>query len=120
MSTTSELAAVLLLAVLVEMLVEYFVQPLLPARREPPAPWWATVPYARYAAAVAGVGLCLVYRLDLLAILVPSLRPGPSPLVASYAGMVLTGLLISRGANYLHDWLANPLFDRLGAARRGE
>ena len=54
----------------------------------------------------ARVALCIAYRLDVLAML--SLR-----IPATYLGMALTGLLVSRGANYLHDWIANPILNRL-------
>jgi hypothetical protein len=108
MDTAGELTIILIFAVVVEMLVEYLVKPLIP---EPPAdhlvqPFWTTIPYARYAAAIAGVALALWYQIDVLAMLWPQY-------VASYVGMVLTGLLISRGSNYVHDWIAQPLFKEL-------
>ena len=107
MTTASELTTVLLFAVLVEMLVEYFVKPLLPQPEEDAEPqWWQTLPYSRYAAATLGVALCIAYRLDILAMLALDIR-------ATYLGMALTGLLISRGANCLHDWIANPIVKRL-------
>ena len=76
------------------------------SRSEGPPPFWATLPYARYAAALAGVGLCIHYQLDVLSMMFPQY-------VANHVGMILTGLLISRGSNYLHDWIANPVVKRL-------
>ncbi len=58
------------------------------------------------------IRLGVAYRLDILAMLalgIPNLNNGSG----TYLGMALTGLLISRGANYLHDWIANPLIGRL-------
>ena len=106
MSTASELTIILVFAVLVEMLVEYFGKPLIPTTDQDPPPMWTTLPYARYAAALAGVLLCIYYQLDVLAMLFPQYA-------ANYVGMILTGLLISRGSNYLHDWIANPLIRSL-------
>ena len=108
MQTAGELTIILIFAVIVEMLVEYLVKPLIP---QTPAdrldtPFWTTIPYARYAAALAGVGLALWYHIDVLAMLWPQYT-------ASYVGMALTGLLISRGSNYVHDWIAQPLFKEL-------
>jgi len=109
MQTAGELTIILVFALLVEMLVEYFVKPLIPHSEQDPAPWWATIPYARYAAALAGVGLCVYYQLDILSMMFPAYA-------ANYVGMILTGLLISRGANYVHDWLAKPLFGGMSSA----
>jgi hypothetical protein len=106
MFPTGELTSVLIFAILVEMLVEYFVKPLLPKSDAQPAPWWSNLPYCRYAAALAGMGLSIYYQLDILSMMFPQY-------VANYVGMILTGLLVSRGANYVHDWIADPLFERL-------
>lgn len=43
----------------------------------------------------AGIALCVVYRVDLLAEL---------GLQASIVGQVLTGALVGRGADYLHNF----------------
>lgn len=106
MQTAGELTIILIFAVIVEMLVEYLVKPLIPKAVQDPPPFWTTIPYARYAAALAGDGLALWYQIDVLAMLWPQYA-------ASYVGMVLTGLLISRGSNYVHDWIAQPLFKEL-------
>jgi len=52
----------------------------------------------RYSAAIVGVGLCLVYAMDLLALVGLTAR-------APYVGEVLTGLLIGRGANFVNDFV---------------
>jgi hypothetical protein len=108
-----ELTVILIFAILVEMLVEYFVNPLLPSTsRFPPGaalPLWTTLPYARYAAAIAGVALAIYYQLDVLSMLFPQYVP-------DYVGMVLSGLVISRGANYVHDWIADPLVKQIAGS----
>jgi hypothetical protein len=107
MPNATTITIILVLSVLVEMLVEYFLKPLVPQPKDDAnPPWWATIPWARYAAALVGIGICLWYGLDILSIMFPTMA-------ASYVGMILTGLLISRGANYLHDWIANPVLERL-------
>ena len=110
MSTTGELTILLVFAMLVEMLVEYLFKPLIPSQPVgeglAPAPWYHRLPYARYAAALVGVGLAIYYQLDLLSMLFPDY-------LANLVGMILTGLLLSRGANYLHDWIANPIVKTL-------
>ncbi|MCZ7568957.1 MAG: hypothetical protein M5U01_10275 [Ardenticatenaceae bacterium] len=77
------LAIIFTLAVVVEALVEYFGTPV-PSEYKP------------YLAAVVGVGLCVAYDADLLALL------GFAATVP-YLGSILTGLLIARGSNYLND-----------------
>jgi hypothetical protein len=118
---TTDLAAatgILILATVVEALVEYFLRPLF-------KPWVeGTPPVAsltaeegqdppkktddrvtdrdlalRYTAALVGVVLCCVYAVDLLAV---AGLVSPMPLV----GYVVTGLLIGRGANFVHDFAA--------------
>jgi hypothetical protein len=104
MTQIADFAAVLTLAVLVEMLVEYFGQPLLHFLKRS-VPKVAGLPLARYASAIAGVALCLAYQLDALSLMIAGLQP-------SLAGMIVTGFLIARGSNYVHDWIANPIFRR--------
>lgn len=110
MESAGQLTIILVFAVLVEMLIEYFIKPIIPQTEDPDPAWYYTLPYARYAAAVAGVALCLVYQLDVIALLFGGVVRLQS---WSYVGMVLTGLLISRGANYVHDWIANPILTRI-------
>jgi hypothetical protein len=120
MDPVAQLATVALLATLVEMLVEYFLKPLLPKEQPElsslagppgqasqvtapcgvPAPsrWWSIVPWSRYVAALAAVALALAYNVDVLSMMIPGVVP-------SLAGVILTGLVISRGSNYVHDLL---------------
>ena len=57
-----------------------------------------------YVAALAGVGLAFYYRLDLLA-LIGQLEPSP-------VGFLLSGLIIGRGANYLHDFVSRYILQQ--------
>ena len=103
MQTAGALTIVLMFAVLVEMFVEYFVAPAIPKPTDPAAPtWYERLPWKRYAAAGAAIAISLWYQLDVIALLFPGYA-------ASYIGMILTGLVVSRGANYVHDWIANPI-----------
>ena len=85
------IAAVLGLALLCESLTEYFFAPLL-------AKFRINKGYLRYISALVGVGLCLLYGVDALSGLL-DLSPRFAPL-----GEVLTGLVLGRGANYVHDF----------------
>lgn len=97
---------ILILAVIVEALVEYFVAPAVkPEGNEPPDPAgvdWRSMGL-RYSAAAIGVALCIVYRCDLLSM---AGLHSPYP----WVGWLVTGLLIGRGANFVNDfastWLA--------------
>jgi hypothetical protein len=77
------LGIIFALAVLVEGLIEYFAQPV-------------QSQYKPYVAALLAVVLCVAYHADLLAALGYAAE-------VPYVGNVLTGLMISRGANYLND-----------------
>ena len=57
-----------------------------------------------YVAAIAGVGLAIFYQLDLLALI--------GELAPSTVGYVLTGLIIGRGANYLHDFVSTYILQK--------
>jgi hypothetical protein len=118
------LTIILVLAAITEGLVEYLIRPLVkPWRRaEAPAPVGPSTAVGtkvgeaapsivegphdlilRYAACLVGVALCVLYDADLLGLL--GLTP-PWP----WVGPIITGLLIGRGSNWLHDfagrWLA--------------
>ena len=99
--------AVLFLAFLAEGLTEYLARPILdgltspdPDASPPPAggteggyvkPLWL-----RYVACLAGVGLALAFRADLFAAVgLAAINP--------WIACVLTGILIGRGSNYVHD-----------------
>jgi hypothetical protein len=102
------LAVIFLLAFLVESLVEYFVGQLfdrLPALQ--PYKW-----LLMYVAAAVGVGGAFLFGFDLLYLLGNYLgAEWPALASPSWYGMALTGLAISRGANYLHD-LVGKYFSR--------
>lgn len=86
----NQLAIILILAVLVEGIVEHYGGQLLPTTVKP------------YAAAALAVALCLAYGADLFGLF-------GLPHVA-YVGEILTGLVVGRGSNYL-----NTLVQRLSA-----
>ena len=52
----------------------------------------------RVGSAVLGVFLCIAAGVDFFEMV-------QIPLSVKYAGMVLSGLLISRGANFIHDFV---------------
>lgn len=85
------LGTILALAFLCESLTEYFFKDLLTGLR-------VDTRYLRYISAVVGVALCLVYGVDLFGdVLGVAVRFGPM-------GQVLTGLILGRGSNYVHDF----------------
>ena len=107
------ITAILILATLVESLVEYLVRPLVKPplqvrpvliadpRESGDTTWQDLV--LRYVAAAVGIALCVLYKADLLE-MVSVTSPWP------YVGNVITGIIIGRGANFVHDfasrWLA--------------
>ena len=104
------IAGILILATLVESLVEYLIRPLVKPWIEGDPPedaklvdWRSLV--LRYVSAIVGMGACFLYQTDLLAIL-GLVSPWP------WVGYILTGLVIGRGANFVHDfagrWLQPP------------
>lgn len=80
MNSIQAFAAIFVLAVLVEAIVEYLGTPI-PSQLKP------------YVAAVLAVAVCIAYRADLPAAL--------GLARVDYVGSVLTGLVIGRGSNYL-------------------
>jgi len=84
--------AVFLLAVAIEALIQ-IIKSWLPSDVSTPGWLWPVV------AAVIGVALCLLADVDLLRLGGVDLRSPP-------VGKVLTGILISRGASFLHDFWA--------------
>ena len=83
---------IMMLAVTVEALVEYGKSIALAAKGS----WKAAV--MQLAAVAAGVLLCLAADADVFAVL-------ELDFAVPWLGKVLTGILISRGANYLSDLL---------------
>ena len=105
------LAGIFLLAFLAETMTEYFFRPFLkpdtlpgaeprdPTNGQRVIPSWAL----RYFAALVGVALAVAYRADALALFgLDAWTP--------WIGWIVTGLVVGRGSNYLHDlidrWLA--------------
>lgn len=106
------LSVILFLAVLVETLTEYiFGQAFdhLPAL----LPWrWTLI----YSAAVVGVVGAVLLRFDLLYLLAQTLGvEWPELANPTILGMVLTGLAIGRGSNYLHDLVVTYFGNRPAA-----
>lgn len=102
---------VLLLASLVEGLVEYFLIPLIEPLRGTKGGSLLYVGgldlyqlLARYSAGVVAILLCFSYGIDLLAQLGFA---GPF-----WVGAIATGLILGRGSNFVHDfvsrWLTVP------------
>jgi len=100
------LVGTLILAAVVEALVEYLGRPIV-ARiyqaigGEVPD----SLPALRYVAALVGIGMCVAYNADLLAI--AGLKSG-----VPFVGAIITGALIGRGANFVNDfvsrWFVKP------------
>lgn len=86
------LMAAFAMSVLVEALIEYFGQGI-PSN------------FKIWAAALVGVVLCVLYGVDALGLILSQfqLQPVVPMPWAGYLGSVLTGLLISRGANVFND-----------------
>ena len=103
MNELTTLSGILILATLVEALVEYLVKPLFGPPVVPPEESIAELPdpvgdlLIRYSAAAIGVLLCVAYRADLLVL---ANLHAPLP----WIGFIITGLLIGRGANFVHDF----------------
>ena len=102
------IAVAFALAFLVESLVEY----LLGTPMEHVAalkPWkWSLM----YIAAVVGVALAIYWQIDLIAIVangVASMTGMDLVWKVSIIGQILSGLVIGRGSNFLHDFLTKAL-----------
>jgi hypothetical protein len=93
------IAGILILATLCESLVEYLIAPAADELADD-KPWRELA--LRYLAALVGVALSSVYQTDLLAMLGLT-SPWP------WVGWVVTGLLIGRGSNFVHDFASRWL-----------
>ncbi|MGQ9600490.1 MAG: hypothetical protein ACUVWZ_13840 [Anaerolineae bacterium] len=82
------IVTILVVAVVVESLTEYFVAPAIPEKYKM---------YLPYAAALIAVFLCVAYRVDLLA---AAGLVSPIPAV----GWIVSGFLIGRGSNFVNDF----------------
>lgn len=88
------LTGILILATLAESLVEYLIAPVADELGDD-KPWREIA--MRYVAAAVGIALAILYQTDLLAMLGLA-SPWP------WVGWVVTGLLIGRGSNFIHDF----------------
>lgn len=87
-----ELVAIFFLAMMVEGIVEFFLAPLVELAAK-----WVPPFTIRYLAMIVGIAICILYQIDLLAALIG--LEAIHPLV----GFVLSGILMGRGSNYIHD-----------------
>lgn len=114
MEPVASLTLVLLMSFIAEGLTEYFARPFFTPKAAntedlptppkpddndgvlPPPPLVFSPMWLRYVAAIVGIILCLTYRIDLLAMFgFHAFHP--------VAGLILTGILVGRGSNYMHD-----------------
>ena len=104
------IAVAFTLAFLVEAMVEYLFGT--PFDKVP-----ALTPYKwtlMYVALLVGVGLALYYKIDLVAVIAQVIARMVDPesgfaFPLTPVGMVLSGLAIGRGSNFLHDWLSKSM-----------
>lgn len=82
------LASIFVLAVLVEGIITYFISD--PDKKQP---------WLKYVSAALGVVVCVLYKVDLLGAL------GVMTDVP-FVGSVLTGIIVSRGSNYINDFIS--------------
>lgn len=91
METVAVLGAGIFIALVIERLVELLVKPALPEQAQPAVPYVA-----------AGLGLLAAFGFS-IDLITPTLAQfGITPSV-SWAGKVVTGLLVGGGSNLLHD-----------------
>jgi len=90
------LGIILFMAFLVEGMVEYFFGEI--ANHVPALEQWKWL--LMYVAAAVGIVAAFIYQFDLIALIASWLEV---ELNASPFGIVLTGLAIGRGANYIHQ-----------------
>ncbi len=107
------LAVTFALAFLTETFVEYFFGiPMDHYEKLKPYKW-----LLMYVAAGVGIFLALFYKLDLIAIISRFAAQVSGMATAldepSVPGMVLTGMAIGRGANFVHDFLSKYLAPKL-------
>jgi len=96
------------LAFLVESLVEYLLGT--PMEKIPALKPWKWI--LMYVAMAVGIGLALYWKIDLIAIIangVAQLSQFEFTWKVSLIGQILSGLIIGRGSNFLHDFLAKSL-----------
>ena len=97
------LAGSFALAFLTEAFVEYFIGQVMD-RFPKVAPFkWLLM----YVSAIVGVALAIYYQLDLIALIISQ--------DVTIVGMVLTGLAIGRGSNFLHQFVSQFFPTKKGA-----
>jgi len=89
------------LAFLVETLTEAVVGPIFDKTPALTPHKWAIM----YVALVVGVAGALIYKFDLIALLAETVNVNP-PISPGIFGMVITGLAIGKGSNYLHQFIS--------------
>lgn len=94
MSPAQTTVAILVLAFLCESMVEYFLSPIIKSGKLPVE---AGRSVTLYSAALAGMGLAWLFSLDLFGEFLGLQARLP------VASVLLTGLVIGRGSNYVHD-----------------
>jgi hypothetical protein len=82
-------ATLALLGFLCESMVQYIF-----------SPFKKIEPYLMYVSLGMGVFLAIAFNVNLIAAVVPGI---PGTVLAYWTGVVLTGLIIGRGANFVHD-----------------
>ena len=109
---------ILMLAAIVEALVEYLAKPIIdlvearvrpepePSPEDKPPDWFDVA--TQYIAAGVGILLCVLYGADLLAL------AGLHAPAAPWLGAVVTGALAGRGANFINDF-AGRYLDKPGS-----
>ena len=94
-----------LLAFLIESGVEYILgTPMDKIKVLAPFKW-----LLMYVAMAAGTGLCFYYKVDLVALLptwLAELTKNNADYLPTPVGMILSGLAIGRGSNYLHQLMS--------------
>jgi len=100
MTPIAPFLAILFLAFLAEGLTEYLARPVIQGLTnpdpEPPAEPYTKPLWLRYVALTVGVGLAMAFRADLFAAIgLAAIHP--------WLAYVLTGILVGRGSNYVHD-----------------
>jgi len=83
------IGAIIILAIIIEGVVQA-IKGTVPEGAKVPAWTWGVV------AAVLGIALCLLAGVDLLTV-------AGITLAAPFVGQILTGVIISRGASFVHD-----------------
>ncbi len=102
MTAGTALLIIFALAFLIESSVEYiFGTPMDKIPKLTPYKW-----LLMYASMAAGVGMTFYYKVDMLSMIGDLAK---EPLQATPVGFALSGLVIGRGANFVHQFVSNYL-----------